>query len=139
MKIVTYKDYVAGWLDTSIHDFLEALSPSIASTKYALITCLDSNPNPASLCDKSPDLKSICKSIAIRGTGLLLRTEELLEAESRHPIFFGFDELWFFPTKSIKPKPESLTLVGPVRPNQARLNGIGKWMAANSCSMALGG
>ena len=26
-KIVSYKGYVAGWLDSSIHDFLEVLPP----------------------------------------------------------------------------------------------------------------
>ena len=44
---VSYKDYVAGWLDSSIHDFLAALSLRTATTRYALITCLDSNRNPA--------------------------------------------------------------------------------------------
>ncbi len=138
-KIVTYKDYVAGWLDTTIHDFLEELPADGASTKYAMITCLDSNRNPASLLDKSPELKSLRDRIETRGTGLLLRTENLLEAESRRPIFFGFDEIWFFPNKSIRPKPESLSLVGPARPTRGRFNKLGKWMADNSCSMALGG
>ena len=48
-RIVSDKDYVACWLDTSIHDFLEVLSPGDSSIKYALITCLDSNRNPVSL------------------------------------------------------------------------------------------
>ena len=139
LKIVTYKDYVAGWLDSSIHDFLGVLSPSAASTKYALITCLDSNPNPALLRNKSPELKPLAKSVEVLGTGLLVRTEVLLEADARHQIFFGFDEVWFFPTKAIEPKPESLTLVGPARLSQSRFNKIGKWITDNSCSMALGG
>jgi hypothetical protein len=139
MKIVTYKDYVAGWLDSSIHDFLEVLSPSAASTKYALITCLVSNPNPASLSNMSPELKTIAKSTEISGTGLLVRTDVLLEADSRKPIFFGFDEVWFFPNKNITPKPTTFTLLGPARLTQARFNKLGKWMSDNSCSMALGG
>jgi hypothetical protein len=138
-KIVSYNDYVAGWLDSSIHDFLEVLSPSAASTKYALITCLDSNPNPASLRNKSPELKSIANKLQILGSGLLLPTELLLETDSHDRIFFGFDEVWFFPNKSIQPKPPSVSLVGPARLNQARLNKLGKWMSDNSCSLALGG
>lgn len=138
-KIVAYKDYVAGWLDSSIHDFLEVLSPVASSTKYALITCLDSNRNPASLLHKSPELKSIAKKLQVLGNGLLLPTDLLLATDSRHQIFFGFDEVWFFPTKSITPKPESASLVGPARLNRAIFNKLGKWMTDNSCSMALGG
>ena len=138
-RIVSYKNYVAGWLDSSIHDFLEVLSPSAESIRYALITSLDSNPNPASLCSKSPELKPIANKLQTLGAGLLLPTELLLENESRNQIFFGFDEIWFFPSKSIQPKPPSLSLVGPARLNQARLNKLGKWMSDNSCSLALGG
>src|SRR5260370_15119262 len=134
-RIVSYKDYVAGWLDCSIHDFLEVLSPSAASTKYALITCLDSNPIPASLRNHSPELKSIANKLQILGSGLLLPTELLLETDSRNRIFFGFDEVWFFPSKSIQPKPPSIFLVGPARLNQARFNRFSKWMANNSCSL----
>jgi hypothetical protein len=138
-RIVSYKDYVAGWLDSSIHDFLEVFSPSEASTKYALITCLDSNPNPASLRNKSPELKSIAKKLEFLGTGLFLPTKLLIKADSNKQIFFGFDEVWFFPNKSIQPKPPSVSLVGPARLNKARLDKIGRWMADNSCSLALGG
>ena len=137
--IVSYKDYVAGWLDSSIHDFLQVLSPNVASTKYALITCLDSNPSPASLRNKSPELKSIANKLQILGSSLLLPTELLLETDSRNQIFFGFDEVWFFPNKSIRPKPPSAVLVGPARLNQERLQKLGKWMLENSCSLALGG
>ena len=138
-KLVSSKDYVAGWLDSSIHDFLEILSPNSASTKYALITCLDSNQNPASLLDKSPELKPVAKRLRILGKGLQLPTDLLLEADSRRQLFFGFDEVWFFPSKSIEPKPDSASIVGPARLNQARFNKLDKWMSDNSCSMALGG
>jgi hypothetical protein len=137
-RIVSYRDYVAGWLDSSIHDFLELLSPQAASTKYALITCLDSNPNPASLRNKSPELKLIGNKLDVLGTALFLPTKLLLETNSRKRIFFGFDEVWFFPNKSIQPKPPSAFLVGPARLNQARLEKLGKWMADNACSLALG-
>lgn len=139
LKIVSYKGYVAGWLDSSIHDFLEVLSPNAAGTKYALITCLDSNPNPASLRNQSPELKSIAKHVEPLGSGLLLRTDALLDADSRNQIFFGFDEVWFFPNKAIRPKPDSVTIVGPARLNKTRLTKLGKWMCDNACSMALGG
>lgn len=139
LKIVSNKDYVAGWLDSSIHDFLEVLSPIAANTKYALITCLDSNPNPASLRINSPELKSISPKLQVLGSGLLLPTELLLETESRNQIFFGVDEVWFFPSKNIQPKPASVSIVGPGRLNQARFKKLGKWMAENSCSLALGG
>jgi hypothetical protein len=139
VQLISHKHYVAGWLDSSIHDFLSVLSPKSASTKYALITCLDSNRIPASLRDKSPELKSIASKTAVLGTGLLVCTERLVGADSEKQIFFGFDEVWFFPSKSIAPKPESVSLVGPARLDQGRLKRIGKWMSDNSCSMGLGG
>ena len=137
-KIVSNKDYVAGWLDSSIHEFLEVLSPGAANTKYALITCLDSNPAPASLRNISPELKSIANKLQVLGDGLLLPTELLLETDGRSQVFFGFDEVWFFPSRSIQPKPSSVSMVGPGRLNQARFKKVGKWMAENACSLALG-
>ena len=138
-RIISCEGYVAGWLDSSIHDFLEVLPPAAASTKYALITCLDSNAKPASLRDKSPELKSIASKIEVLGTGLLLPTRLLLETDSTMRIFFGFDEVWFFPTKSIQPKPPSALLVGPSRLSHARLEKVAKWMKENDCALALGG
>lgn len=139
VKIVAYKDYVAGWLDTTIRDFLDMLSPADASSKFALITCLDSNPNPAALRDKSPELRTIAGKAQILGTGLLVPTRLLLEANSRSPLFFGFDEVWFFPSKAITAKPASASIVGPGRLNQGNLKALGKWMSQNNCAMGLGG
>jgi hypothetical protein len=139
MKLVSNRNYVAGWLNRSIHDFLQALSPNASGAKYALITRLDSHLNPASLRDNSPELKPIAKRLQVLGSGLLVPTELLLETERRRRIFFGFDEVWFFPTKSITPKPPAGSLVGPARLDQTRFNKIGRWMSANACSMALGG
>ena len=112
-KIVSNKDYVAGWLDSSIHDFLDVFPANDASTKYALVTCLDSNPTPACLYTQSPELKSIANKLQVLGNGLLLPTDSLREADAQHRIFFGFDEVCFFPRKSIQPKPPSTSLVGP--------------------------
>lgn len=137
-EIVSYKDYVAGWLDSSIHDFLEAFSPGSAATKYALITCLDSNAAPASLRKKSPELKLLASKARALGTGLLLPTELLLQANSRSRILFGFDEIWFFPSDSIEAKADSPSLVGPGRLDQEKLNKLGGWMSRCSCSLALG-
>ena len=139
MKIVSNKDYVAGWLDSSIHEFLEILSPSAAETKYALITCLDSDLYPAALRGKSPELKSMAGKLDVLGDGLLLPTKLLLQTNSRRRIFFGFDEVCFFPEKPTRGKTAALSLVGPARLNQKRFNPLGKWMAETSCSLVLGG
>lgn len=138
-KIVSYKDYVAGWLDASLQDFLQVLSPSASSTKYALITCLDSHPNPASLRKKSPELTSIATKLEVRGTALFLPTKGLLETATSRRIFFGFDEVWFFPDDLVRPKPPTRAVMGPARLNQSRIEKVGEWMADNACSLALGG
>jgi len=122
--------YIVGWLDTSIHDFLEILL--LSDVKYALITCLDSDPNPASLLNKSPELKPLVKSAEVLGNGILLPTKLLLESNR---IFFGFDEVWFFLTKKPKLTPKR-SIVGP---GEIRYIGeVEKWMMKNNCILGLG-
>lgn len=137
--MVSYEGYVAGWLNSSVHDFLAALFPSPAKAlRYALITCLDSNPHPASLLDSSPELKSLAAGAKTLGTALLLPTGLLMERGAAHRYFYGFDEIWFFPGEPTQAKPASASLVGPARVDQSRLDALGKWMSHNACSLALG-
>ena len=138
MMMVSDKNYVVGWLDSSVNELLSQAPPS-SSLRYALITCLDSNPQPAELLSKSPELKSIAGAADVVGDGILVRTDILIDAAARKPIFFGFDEVCFFPAKSIEPKPRGISWVGPVRISQERFNRMSKWLNANSCSLALGG
>jgi hypothetical protein len=137
-KIVHYNGYVAGWLDSSIQDFLELLPRSYRSMEFALITCLDSNREPASLLDKSTELGELAKDARVSGTGVLVPTRTVVEANSRHRLFFGFDEIWLFPHDQIDPKPASASLVGPARIDQAKIEDLGQWMSKNSCALGLG-
>ncbi|MBY0523640.1 MAG: hypothetical protein K2R98_09575 [Gemmataceae bacterium] len=140
MKIETVKskDYVAGWLDSSIHDFLDTFPRASATMKYALVTCLDSNLAPGAMLEGSPMLRPIASTARILESGLLLPTNLLLETNTRERLFFGFDEIWFFPNESINPKPASAWLVGPARLDQAKLDGLESWMSENACTMGLG-
>jgi hypothetical protein len=138
-RILSQEGYVAGWLDSSVHDFLEVLSPRAQSTKYALVTCLDSNSKPASLLDRSPELKAHADAFETVGSGLLIPTAKLIEIEGDQRILFGFDELWFFRHRDIEPKPNSASIVGPARLDKARLAKLGKWIKASECTMGLGG
>jgi hypothetical protein len=70
--------------------------------------------------------------------GLLLPSKLLHKASLRSRLFVGFDEIWFFPTAKIEPKPESASIVGPHRIGQETLEKLGHWMGANGCSLALG-
>src|SRR5947209_13922722 len=92
-SMVSYKDYVAGWLDSSVRDFLEHFPHTSRRMDYALITSLDSNLAPSSLLGKSPELKSIAHNAKPLKTGILLPTALMLEANASHQIFFGFDEV----------------------------------------------
>lgn len=139
LKIVSNREYVAGWLDSSVHDFLPAVAISDASIAYALVTCIDSNRNPASLLHSSPELKPLARRAQTLETGLLVPTERLLECDARRQLFFGFDEIWFFPANEIEPKPPAATIVGPTRIDRVRFKRLGKWMLDNSCSLAVGG
>ncbi len=62
-----YKDYIAGWLDSSVHDFLKTFPRNSTTAKYALVTCIDSNPAPASLLSSSPELRSIAAQVTPLG------------------------------------------------------------------------
>jgi hypothetical protein len=137
-SVVSYEDYVAGWLDSSIHDFLGNLPEPSESMDFALITSLDSNVAASSLLGKSPHLESVVHDAKPLGTGILLPTALMLQADAGNRIFFGFDEVWFFPNDKIEPKPELAWLVGPNRIDQAKLDRLGPWLVDNGCSLALG-
>jgi hypothetical protein len=137
-NMLHYNEYVVGWLDSSIHDFLEVFPRSSKSTAFALITCLDSNLDPTPLLQKSPELRVAINGAKPLKRGLLFPSKRLQEANLRDQIFFGFDEIWFFPSDKIEPKPESAWIVGPGRIDQAKLDRLGPWMTAHHCSLALG-
>ena len=107
-KIVSYQGYVAGWLNSSMDDFLGVLAPNAASTKYVLIYPSRQQSGRGFVTrQKARKLKSLVKESQIVRRGLLLPTQILLETDSRNQVFFGFDEVWFFPNKSVGQKPDS--------------------------------
>src|SRR5437867_7948863 len=95
---VHHLGYVAGWLDSSIEDFLGALPRHSESAAYALITCLDSNPDPASIMKKSPTLRAALNGVAALKKGLIVPSVLLHKASLRSQLFVGLDEIWFFPS-----------------------------------------
>jgi hypothetical protein len=137
-NLTHHKEYVAGWLDSSIEEFLDTFPRNSESAAYALITCLDSSPDPASLLQKNPTFRAALNGATTLKKGLLLPSKVLHKASLRSQLFVGFDEIWFFPTPEIEPKPESFSIVGPHRVDQEVLDNLGPWMEANGCSLALG-
>jgi hypothetical protein len=137
-EIVNYKKYVAGWLDMSIHDFLARIPPTAPRAAHALITTLDSDPNPAALLDRSAQLRAMLKGAKPLHSGLLVPLRLLQEANVRDALFFGFDEVWLFPLGSVKPKPNVGSIVGPNRIDQTKLDLLGPWINKNECFLALG-
>jgi hypothetical protein len=135
-RLLLHNKYVVGWLGSSIHDFLEVLPRNSKATAFALITSLDSDPKPKSLLKRSRELKAVLNGVKALKNGLLVPSRVL--QENRDKIFFGFDEIWFFPTSKIEPKPESPWIVGPGRIDRTKLEALGDWMASNECSLALG-
>jgi hypothetical protein len=88
---------------------------------FALVTCLDSNLDLAPLLKKSPELQMLARAARPLGKAFLMRTDKLLEANSKNSLFFGFDEVWFFPGDRLEPKPDSTWLVGPGRIDQLKI------------------
>ncbi len=136
--MVQYDAYVAGWLDSSIHEFLATLPLSSSGAAYALITCLDSNLDLSSLLKKNREFRSALRGARPLKKGLVVPSKVLQEASVRNQLFVGFDEVWFFPSNEIAAKPESSWIVGPDRIDQGKLDKLGRWMADNGCSLALG-
>jgi len=136
--MITYNDYVSGWLNLSVSDWLEKFPTTYEKLKYSLITCVDSNKNPASLVQTSPELELLRPDARPLGQGLLVPTRKVLEANQNRRIFFGFDEIWFFPSEPSFPKPDTAWLVGPARVEHRTLDALGRWMTDNSCPLALG-
>ena len=136
--MISQKNYVAGWFDSSIGDFLKVCPRTFDSMRYALITCLDSNTEPVSLLGTSPVFRSMEREVHALGDGLLMPTKLLLADDRYNQVFFGFDEVWFFPKEISHPKPAGASLVGPNRVDQERLGKFDTWMSENACSLALG-
>ena len=106
--------------------------------QYALITCLDSEPAPASLLGSIPALNAAGELVRRIGGGLMVPTELLRDRDVPSELFFGFDEIFFFPTDEVPPKPGAVSIVGPGRIDQEKLDKLGRWLVDNDCSLALG-
>lgn len=130
--------YVTGWIDTTIHDFLSEIDEVPSNMTYVLVTCLDSSFDIASLLSESRRLRGLREQCKPVGDGALLTTRRLLAAERLQRIFFGFDELWFLPDPQVDPKPPDLVITGPHRIDAQHLARLTEWMRANCCSLGLG-
>lgn len=131
-------DYMIGRIDTTIHAFLAEIDDPTSSMAYALVTCLDSNFDVPSLLEKSKHLKNLKEKCQIIGQGVLLSTRQLLSAEKKNRLFFGFDEVWFFPNANITPKPTTFVIVGPDEISPKEVRQFGEWLRSNHCSLGLG-
>ena len=138
--MITELGYTAGWLDSSIHDFLKDMPRPFPSIRFALITCLDSGDDLPQAVERSESLRALKDELGINilGKGLLVPTKRLLDVERRQRLFFGFDEVWFFPKRPLEPKPNSVSLVGPDRIDLDALKEAVPWMERTSCTMGFG-
>jgi hypothetical protein len=131
--------YVAGWLNSDIDEFLRSLPKNTDSAAFVLITCLDSNADVTGLWHTDRELHAALKDAAIiKKRGLLVPSSLLQKPGVRSLLFHGFDEIWFFPTPEIEPKPEGASIVGPGRIDQKTMEKLGPWMETNGCSLAMG-
>ncbi len=131
-------EYLTGWINTTIHDFLEEIAEPISSMEYALVTYLDSSPEVASIFDKSEQWTGLRGKYRAVGAGALLKTRQLLAAQRRRRIFFGFDEVWFFPGSAISSKPESFVITAPCSLEAEQIGRHSEWLVSNKCSLGIG-
>jgi len=132
-------DYSVGWVESTIHEFLLSIEvPPPAAMAYALITCVDSCFDLPLVVERGREVHQARLNGKFVGKGFLLKTSDLLESERKHPIFFGFDEVFFFASRPRKSKPDSLILVGPARHSHPLPPKWVDWLRRNRCSLALG-
>src|SRR5437016_404680 len=103
--------YTVGWLDSSIHAVVPTIGEPPASMAYALITCLDSSRDLPLMRETSKHLRQFRGQGELIGRGLLLPTRLLVAAEPRDALFFGYDEVWFFPKPDVSPKPDAFSII----------------------------
>ena len=130
---------MTGWISSNVGQFLaqfEGAPPE--SMHWALLTCLDSNTNPAALAQSDHPIGAVLGQGQQLGKGLVFTTKKLLRLEQETPLFFGFDEIWFFHHPPIEPKPDTWWIVGPQAIDAARVAEVEDWMTSTSCSLGLG-
>ena len=134
----TSRGYIVGWMNTSINDFLDEMEHPSPATAYALITCLDSNPDVSSVFQGNNKLVDFKRLNIPIGQGVLMTTKNLIAANKRTRIFFGFDEIWFFPNSKITPKPHEVVITRPPEIDLQDSSLQFLWMKSNKCSLGLG-
>ena len=98
-------------------------------------TCLDSSFDLESLFTRSRHLKGIKSIRTFVGKGIMLTTRQLLNAERRDRIFFGFDEVWFFGNRRISEKPDTgFWSKGPNRLSAEVVENYERWLRASGCT-----
>ena len=138
MKMPKIETYTTGWIDSSIHTFLADIRVPPPSMTYALITCLDSCFDLPLIVNKSPVLNDLQSRGRMIGKGLAITTRKLLAMEQKQRIFYGFDEVWFFPHFNIQPKPPQICITGPMDLPEELPNKLVRWMEDSQCSLGLG-
>lgn len=136
--MVQHSQFASGWIDTSVHEFLEDIEDLSSSMAYSLITCLDSSFDVSAVVSTSAGFKAIEGKCQQVGQGILLPTRLLMATDRRDRVFFGFDEVWFFPHAEVTPKPADLVITGPNKIAEELLAPLSAWMDANGCSLGLG-
>jgi hypothetical protein len=130
--------YTAGWIDSTVHDFLLDVDQPTASMKHALVTCLDSCFDLPLLARKSAAVGRLASHGEMLGKSLRVTTKRLLAAEQSERIFFGFDEVWFFAKPPVRAKPDDVTLVGPEKLAGELPRNLVVWLDDNHCTLGLG-
>lgn len=124
--------------DVRLTDFVDAIGSPPASLKFALITCLDSCFDVSGLLLTSKHLEPLRGAFEELGSGLVISTTRLLKAHQQAPVFFGFDEVFFFSKRPTRPKPATFSLVGPSPTSPDSSAKARRWFIDTSCYLGLG-
>jgi hypothetical protein len=129
--------FFAGSIDSSVHEFLSELSEIPSGMSFALVTCIDSNPDLPALLKVSPELRQISRQGRIVGSAFLIGTRRLLAADRSQRIFFGFDEIFFFHDRPVASPPKPGLLTSPDLGEETSRE-LSSWMQRHRSTLAIG-
>jgi hypothetical protein len=127
-----------GWLDTNVKEVLKSHRNLLRKYPLVMVTSIDSTTQLVSSL-VGQKIKQRYSSYRALGDGIILATDDLIDADDALGLFFGFDELWFFQNPPFEVLPKDICLVGPFNiESQVIPMALEGWIERSNCRLGLG-
>lgn len=133
------QDLFVGHVDSAgIPTVLESLVELDLSFAYAMVTVIDSDPRVARLPSIATLLRAQRKGVSILDRSIVVPRLTLLELVREWDLFNGFDEVWFFESVPLLPRPADVVITADVSMKTRDLGHVAAWMEASGARLGLG-